>query len=212
MASFPCTVCGLRDHLGRSFICGGCFARILGDLCTLEFAYAWLGAQMVAPQPTWKPGTIHQAGGSRPPLPVALHDARVDIHGKLASWARLIAEEANMRGPADDTVPAIATWLRAQLHWASDQAWCDDYAAELAELRGMAYGLAPWDRARTDLPLPCPARGCGMLSLSWYSGSETVVCRSRVCGHRMTSEDYVKAVVAEWERQTVDDRAEVLVG
>ncbi|HEY8973693.1 MAG TPA: hypothetical protein VIN75_05710 [Burkholderiaceae bacterium] len=175
---------------------------MLGDLCVVEWAYGYLGAQMQAPLPAWKPGTLHRAGESRPPLPVALHDARVDIQGKLGSWARLIAEEANMRGPADNTVPAIALWLRAQLHWASDQSWVDSYAAELADLRKTAYGLAPWDRARQDLPLPCPARGCGMLSLSWYSGSETVVCRSRLCGHRMTVGDYVAAVMAEWERQT----------
>lgn len=200
MANFPCIICGLRDHLGRSFTCGGCYARMFGDLCTLEFAHAWLGAQMAAPQPAFKPGTVHQAAGSRPPLPLALHDARVDIHGKLGSWARLIAEEARMRGPADDTVPSIAGWLRVQLHYASDQAWCDDYAAELADLRGAAYGLAPWGRSRTDLPLPCPARGCGMLSLSWYSGSDTVLCRNRLCGHRMTSADYVAAVAEEWQR------------
>lgn len=117
-----------------------------------------------------------------------------------------------MRGPAADTVPAIALWLRAQLHWASDQLWVDSYAVALADLRKTAYGLAPWDRARTDLPLPCPGRGCGMLSLSWFSGSDTVVCRSRLCGHRMTGGDYVAAVMAEWARQTAAARAIALVG
>lgn len=198
MADYACIVCLTRPPLGRSLICGGDYARILGDLCTLEFAYEWLGAQMRAPAAAWKPGTIGRAGGSRPPLPLALHDAREDIHGKLASWARLTAEEASMRGPVDGTVPAIAGWLRVQLHWASSQLWCDAYAAELAELRGAAYGLAPWGRARTDTPLPCPS--CTLLSLSWYSGSDTVVCRNRMCGHRMTSGDYVKAVMEQWER------------
>lgn len=180
MADFPCIVCSVRSHLGRSYTCGGCYARMLGDLCTLEFAYAWLGAQMAAPQPAFKPGTIHQAAGSRPPLPLALHDARVDIHGKLGSWARLIAEEARMRGPADDTVPSIAGWLRVQLHYASDQAWCDDYATELADLRMASYALAPWGRTRRDLPVPCSA--CGLLSLSLYGGSDGVICRNRECG------------------------------
>lgn len=204
MSSFPCIICGQRDHLGRSFTCGGCYARMFGDLCTLEFAYGWLGAQMLAPAPAWKPGSLHLAGGSRPPLPIALHDARVDIHGKLGSWARLIAEEARMRGPVDDSVPAIAGWLRIQLHFASDQAWCDEYAAELSDLRAVAYGLAPWGSARTDLALKCP--GCGMLSLSLYSGSETVVCRVRLCGHRMTGADYMRAVAEEWQRQQATTR------
>lgn len=35
MASFPCIICSARDHLGRSFTCGGCYARMHGDLCTL---------------------------------------------------------------------------------------------------------------------------------------------------------------------------------
>jgi hypothetical protein len=208
MADFPCICCAVRPHLGRSFICGGCYARMLGDLSVLEFAYAWLGAQMAAPLPAWKPGTLHRAGESRPPLPVALHDARMDIHGKLGSWARLIAEEARMRGPERDEVPAIAAWLRIQLHYASDQPWCDDYATELADLRKSAYGLAPWDSARTDLALKCP--GCGMLSLSLYSGSETVVCRVRLCGHRMTGADYMRAVAEEWQRQQEQTRREVM--
>jgi hypothetical protein len=208
MADFPCICCAVRPHLGRSFICGGCYARMLGDLSVLEFAYAWLGAQMAAPLPAWKPGTLHRAGESRPPLPVALHDARMDIHGKLGSWARLIAEEARMRGPERDEVPAIASWLRIQLHYASDQPWCDDYATELADLRKSAYGLAPWDSARTDLALKCP--GCGMLSLSLYSGSETVVCRVRLCGHRMTGPDYMRAVAEEWQRQQEQTRREVM--
>lgn len=198
MADFACIVCLDRPPLGRSLICGGDYARILGDLCTLEWAYLWLGQQMRAPAPAFKPGTIGRAAGSRPPLPLALHDAREDIHGKLAGWARLTAEEASMRGPADATVPSIAGWLRVQLHWASGQPWCDAYAAELADLRKAAYGLAPWDRARVDTPLPCPK--CTLLSLSWYTGSETVLCRNRMCGHRMTSGDYVKAVLELWER------------
>lgn len=205
MPDYVCIVCQTRPPLGRSLIDGGCYARILGDLCTLEFAYEWLGAQMRAPAAAWKPGTIGRAGGSRPPLPLALHDAREDIHGTLAGWARFAAEAASMRGPADGTVPAIARWLRTQLHWISEREACREFAGDVADLRGTAYGLAPWGRARVDTPLPCPK--CTLLSLSWYTGSETVLCRNRSCGHRMTSDDYVKAVLDLWERHQTRQEA-----
>lgn len=207
-----CIVCLEREPYGNSLLDGGCFARMRGDLATVQWAYSWLGATMLALPASWKPGTLHRAGESQPPTSLGMHDVRVDIHDTLASWARMIAEEHTpaLHGPADDTVHAIAVWLRARLQWCSDQPWCDQFASALTILRQNAYALAPWDRSRIDLPLPCPKpRGCGLLTLSLYSGDDGVTCRNRACGRVISWADYYLEVRAEWTRQTDLQRATV---
>lgn len=203
-----CILCHEREPVGRSLLDGGCFARMRGDLATAVWAHAWLETTALTPPGVWKPGTRHRAGGSQPPLNVALIDACVDIHGKLGSWARMIAEEhvPALHGPAADTVPAIGVWLRERLPWVSDQPWCDEFAGELSVLRRTAYGLAPWDRSRSDMPLPCPS--CGLLSLSLYSGDEAITCRTRLCGRVLALPEYHGEVAAWWER--ANSRREVM--
>jgi hypothetical protein len=204
-----CIICLEREPYGRSLICGGDFARLRGDLATVQWAHSWLGTSMLALPASWKPGTIHRRGGPQPPMNVAMHDVRVDITGKLATWARMVAEEMTpaMAGPAHGDVRTVATWLRAQLGWISDQPWCDEFARELTDMRSAAYALAPWERSRLDLPLPCPR--CGLLSLSLYSGDDAVTCRIRDCGHALTWADYQRKVGEEWTRQTDLQRATV---
>lgn len=213
MAEHLCIICrALPPYFDGSFVCGPDFARMRRDLAEVQWAYAWLGATMLALPAAWKSGTIHAAAGPRPPLSLAMHDARIDIQGKLATWARVVGEEHTpaLHGPADGDVRTVATWLRARLQWISDQPWCDEFARELSEMRQTAYALAPWDRSRLDLPLPCPKpKGCGLLTLALYSGDDGVTCRNRACGRVMTWADYYLEVRAEWTKQTDLQRATV---
>lgn len=197
MSDHLCVVCSVRPCKGDSELCGGCFVRLRVELATVQWAHDWLGVAMAASGVGPDTGVVHRSAESRPPYRLDITDARTDIEAKLASWARMIGEEhfPPLAGPLDATVPGICTWLRARLPWCSDQPWVDSFLAELAELRRMAYGLAPWDRTRTDMPLPCPA--CTLLSLSLYGGDDAVVCRARDCGHVMTAYEY-KREVDEW--------------
>lgn len=204
-----CVVCATRPPAYTdSMMCGPCFNRLRADIATLVGAYEWLGISMRAPGPAWKTGTIHRSGDPRLPFRTDLFDAREDIAGKLTSWARAVAEEhvPALRGPADGEPRTVGRWLIAQLPWISDQPWCDAMAAELGDAARRAYGLAPWDRLRRDLPLPCP--GCGLLSLAQHGGDEQVTCRIRTCGHAMPWADYWRLVVeaSEKERQEREER------
>lgn len=199
-SALPCTVCAEREPRHPSRMCGVCFARLRRDISTLVGAHTWLGVAMLSPIPAWKAGTIHRAGGPAVPFPVAFHDARVDIAGKLGSWARAVAEEhvPALAGPADGQPEAVARWLVERLPWISDQPWCAEMARELAEAAHEAYGLAPWNRHRQDLPLPCP--GCDYLTLSLYGGDELIMCRNLECCLEMTRGEY-DVMVARWREE-----------
>lgn len=185
-----CLVCVSRPAYTPSLICGGCFARLKSDIATLVGAHTWLGIAMLNPTPAWKPGTIHRSPEPKLPFNAQLHDARVDIAGKLASWARVIAEEhvPALAGPADADPATVGRWLGHRLRWVSDQPWCDEMARELGELARAAYALVPWERHRRELPLPCP--DCGYLTLTLYGGDELIVCRYRECAREMTWAEY----------------------
>lgn len=197
MSDTLCVVCNTRPRKGRSYLCGGDFVRLRVELATVQDAHRWLGVAMNASGAGPNTGVMRHAADSKPPYRLDFTDARTDIEGKLASWAQMIGEEhfPPLAGPLDATVPGICTWLRARLPWCSDQPWVDAFLTELADLRRMAYGLAPWDRTRTDSSLPCPS--CALLTLSLYGGDDAVVCRNRPCGHIMTVHEYRRAV-SEW--------------
>lgn len=194
-----CICCQQNPPYGlRSMLCGPCFGGVRRDLATVAWAHGWLGAQLVALPASFRPGSLHAAAGSRPPINLGQHDARVQIEAVLTSWARLTGEEMvpALPGPRSGDVRTVAAWLgdRDRLSWISDQPWADEFARELRELRQQAYSAAPWDRMRDDLALPCP--NCGLLALARYSGAEGVFCRNQMCRHVLLTDEYY-ALVAE---------------
>jgi hypothetical protein len=208
MSDTLCVVCDTRPRKDRSHTCGGCFVRLRIELATVLGAHDWLGGNMGPGSAGLNGAVTRRPGESRPPYRVEFSDARTLIHKKLAEWAGYIAREhfPPLAGPADDTLPAIGVWLRARLPWVSDQPWAGEFLEQLGQLRREAYGLAPWDRMRTDLPLPCPGKGCGLLTLSLYGGDDAVVCRNRTCGHVMTAYEYKKGV-EEWMERRREEAA-----
>lgn len=212
MEFLACLVCLTNPpQFTESFLCGPCFNSLRRDIATLVGAHTWLHLAMLNPAPSWKVGTIGRAPAStRPPFRLELFDARVDIEGKLTTWARAVAEDhvPALRGPADGQMATVGKWLIAQLSWISDQPFCDEMAREFRETASMAFGLVPWQRLRRDLPMPCP--GCGYLTLSKYGGDDQVSCRNRACGKAMTWADYWGNVVqtSEKERLARDAQAQ----
>jgi hypothetical protein len=196
-----CIACHEEPPYGLYSMLGGrCFGRLRADLATVQWAHGWLGSELVALAPAFKPGSIHAAAASRPPMNLGQHDVRVQIEGVLWSWTRMILEEIvpALRGPRTTDVPTVARWLRERLPWVSDQPWADEFVREVRELRQSAYAVAPWDAQRSDMPLPCPR--CGLLALAHFQGSDCIVCRSLACGVVLTWEKYRSEVSAWWER------------
>ena len=193
-----CLVCTDNQPVEGSYLCGYCFGRLRANVSITVGAYDWLGLAMSSPAPAFRDGGARSAPNSRPPFDVGLHDLRDDLTFTLRTWARLIAEEHQLRGPSDGDARTVATWIKPQLGWVCDQPWCDDMAAEFDEVVRAARGRVPWDRICRSLPLPCPGRyGCNLLTLAIYGGDDAVTCRNRACGRVISWADYWAAVRAE---------------
>lgn len=181
-----CVVCVSRPAVSKSACCGGCFARIHGDLATVGWAYVHLGDELAALPPATREGSRQHSSESRPPLSVDLVDVRVSIAENLLAWAAYICAEHEppIPGPeADDVVTAVRWMLACTLRWVTAQPWAVEFADDLGAHRRAAYGAAPWERVRIDLSAPCP--GCGLLTLSTYPGDLAAVCRHRSCGEQV---------------------------
>lgn len=96
----------------------------------------------------------------RLPINPTVADHREHIARTLVSWAMLISEERVMSTPTGNAPDETAPWLLVHLRWASAQLWIDDFALELAQLRGQALSLLfPSGRRRIEVG-PCVEAGC----------------------------------------------------
>jgi hypothetical protein len=93
------------------------------------------------------------AYGSRPPLPAAVLSLRRQTVDTLTSWALLVCEERDLRGPAHaGNVAALTSFLAAHAEWLAG--FDGDYAAH--ELGHLAYRLACHGRRIQDPRYPRP--------------------------------------------------------
>lgn len=201
-----CIVCRARPTAyDDSHQCGGCFARMRGDLGSLIDVYAWLAVGMANPKPGWRTGSIHAVSTESPiPFRVELHDQREKILGALRRWAKDVGERRQLVGPLDSSINTTANWLRIQLSWCSTQYWVKDLAAELRTLRAESSLLYPWQGARQNLAAPCG--NCARLTLTLYTGDDDVTCRNRECGVMYSWPDYVQIVYVWLDRVTMEAR------
>jgi hypothetical protein len=101
------------------------------------------------------------AYGSRPPLPAAVLSLRRQTVDTLTSWALLVCEERDLKGPAKaGDVAALTSFLAAHAEWLAG--FDGDYAVH--ELGYIAYQLE--QTVRQSFPTrvrnigPCPEDGC----------------------------------------------------
>lgn len=73
------------------------------------------------------------AGQSRPPMPTAILDAKIDLKQKLTSWAQLIGEEAEVVIDADDYSLSIAAWIHQKADWLAAHPAADDFHDEITQ-------------------------------------------------------------------------------
>lgn len=145
-----------RRALDGLYVCAGCRGRMEQTLAELPAQHSALAARLAA---SLSNGMGEKVGGSRErPLPISttVADHREHIARTTASWAALTAEERGIAYPLHPDPSTVCTWLLRHLEWACAQPWIDDYAAELAGLRGRALAiLYPTGRRRVDIA-PCP--------------------------------------------------------
>lgn len=98
--------------------------------------------------PAPKGGQGGLAGNSRPPMPTAVLDAKLDLKQKLTSWAVMIGEEGEYVIDCDDNTYSIAGWIYTKADWLAEHPAADDFTAEMEEC--VRVLRAPY-MARADL-------------------------------------------------------------
>lgn len=205
-ATALCIICHMRESAFGTWLCGGCFARLRGDLAAVADAFEQLAEGMSAIAPGWRTGAIHGSEQARLPFDVELHDLRQHIIGTLEKWAaRVVAEHpARLHGPADRSPATAVEWLRTHLSFCSGQSWVDELARELRTLIREAGGRVRLQIAYRRLPTPCG--GCGRLTLVEYTGDDAVICRNRACGGLYDWPTYAQLVQSWCDRVTMEAR------
>lgn len=83
--------------------------------------------------PAPKGGQGGSAGASRPPMPVSILDAKLDLKQKLTSWALMVSEEAEVVINCDDNSYSIAGWIYTKADWLAEHPALDDFMDEIEE-------------------------------------------------------------------------------
>ncbi len=174
-----------------TMFCKSATERLTKTIAELPALHSWLHANLASGG-----GGGDKVTGTRDkPVPINLgvHDHAEHVVFTLASWARMVAEDRGLHGPSNATPSATATFLLAHLDWIVRQDWAPDAAEEISDLSRKAHGIVPSRPERHELPAPCPADGCGYLSLVRYDGESHVRCE--VCGAVWDEKEYVRLTI-----------------
>ena len=78
---------------------------------------------------------------SRPPMPTAVIDARVELKHILVSWALLISQEGEFVIDCEDEAMSITGWIYQKADWLGAHEAVDDFLEEV--LDPFPYVLVP---------------------------------------------------------------------
>jgi len=83
--------------------------------------------------PAPKGGQGGGASGSRPPMPTAILDAKLDLKQKLTSWALMLGEDENIVINCDDDSLSIAGWIYTKADTLAAHPAAEDFVTEIRE-------------------------------------------------------------------------------
>lgn len=83
--------------------------------------------------PAPKGGQSGSTSGSRPPMPTAILDAKLDLKQKLTSWALMVGEDGEFVINCDDDTLSIAGWIYTKADWLAEHPALDDFMDEIDE-------------------------------------------------------------------------------
>lgn len=146
----------------------------------------------------------HERGENRPtkgtppvPLNIAAHDHLTDMHAKVVSWVRMVAEERDLRGPDRDALTYLCPWLLSQLPYLLQHGAVGDLADEMRDLTRTADFLS---RSRTQWhPVKTPCDTCGHRRLGRWDGDEGLTCQE--CGDHYDDAAHL-AIALRWARNS----------
>lgn len=146
-----------RRAVDGALLCRGCLDFLERCLVEMPAAYADLTFALGSAE-TGADDKVTGTPEARLPVNEAVSDHLREMVREVGSWARLLASEENMTGPADGSVRTGTRWLLAHVGSAARQTWADEFLAAMGDLRSRARSLTdPSHRNRTLAEIgPCP--------------------------------------------------------
>lgn len=197
----------------HGFLCESGYRRLEQHLAELPALSGWLHANL--PRSDSGGYGDYTTGSKDRPLPIrdAVADHCATILGIVNSWARIVAEERDLRGPwkplppdgraerdrlrraveQTATLSELTTFLLAHLPWAVEQAWVDDMADEVQDVTRDGHKLVPSRPGRHRIQAPCPDADCNLAALVRVDGSAYVECEG--CGRLWTEDEWLRLAV-----------------
>jgi hypothetical protein len=193
--------------------CSDCQALISLHLAQLDTLAALLAAEADGHRDAGEQEKGGKRGaGSAPPSPSPAADDLDELARMLAAWEAIYRTLKGWPSPpprgdlASRETERIA-WLSRHLRGILASDIAADFGAEVLQWhRGMARQAKAGVRT-LRLPLRCPGRNCGWLTLTWTEGSDRVECGNPDCGLIMSRTEYdaevervaTAAARGEWE-------------
>lgn len=215
-----------RETRGADHLCHVCTERLRKRIAEAPALVSWLAAH-VQPGRHGESDKV-RGGGFVAPIPVRAdvlsvigpaateavlgngddQDNTLNIPAELDSWCQVLVEErtehdgGTYAGPRGGKPETTAAYLLAHLEWIVQQQWAVELHDEMGRMHRTAFGLAPWDAGRHEVPGECPS--CDLKALVRYDGSSYVQCEIRAggCGRLISEDDYqffVRVLVNEQE-------------
>jgi DNA-directed RNA polymerase subunit RPC12/RpoP len=135
-------------------LCAACGNRVLRHLREVEHCYLALSAVPIVGEPgrhapgfaSSSPARDEVIAHTDPRSCVSDEQCGVYALAAVTSWVRQVIEQRGAQPPRDASMTALCDYLRARHSWIVARPWVDEYAAELAEIRGTLVrldGLSP---------------------------------------------------------------------
>lgn len=140
-------------------LCDVCVDRLVADLTRIPGLHAECEEVLVQPRRKWRE-RVRESDHGDIQLDQAALGARSAIIGVLSSWVALVAEERGIGAPRRRQAEPLAAYLRLHVDWLAAHATAPDFAAEIAELAGVAHTAARPKPVLRFTAGSCTTAGC----------------------------------------------------
>lgn len=183
-----------RPASSAARLCPHCLSRLGSDLRALADAYRESDHALT-------PAAVRpriRVSGTLPAKGIVLDEKTVALRARvtrtLASWARLVVDEARSSTPDRCEVPSLVRFLTLHVTWLARHPAAADFDSEISQLlESCRTVLGPGETRRTPLGA-CPEAGCDdVLAVVTHPGSgqatRQVACES---GHELPPHEWLR--------------------
>jgi hypothetical protein len=183
----------IRPRPGEPVWCPDCKTLIVQRLAELDDLAAML--DFVADGHHSAEALERVTRSSEPASPSQAADDLNELHTMLYGWEMAYRDiqrwpSPPRRGELASRETSCIAWLSHHLPGILASPVAKDFGTEVLQWHRSTAGQAKAGVRTLKMPLRCPGRGCGLLTLFWTEGGDRVECQSPACGLILSREQY----------------------